>query len=390
MGRRSKTGGIISKGDRVQFDFTIGRTRYRPTIDNIPTEANLRRARKRLEDIKRRIRSGTFDFAEEFPDYRFISKVSSEIPIFDTLADQWLASIKSEVEFSTYESYRKILAYFWRPRIGKKYVNSVKYSDLTTELANYPWQSRKTRNNVVSVARLVFDFGVTDNVISRSPAQNLKSLKIQKTPPDPYPVEEAEAIISGILKDWGQYDSNYVEFGFFTGTRPSESIALQWPDIDLKRGIARIDKARVMARDKDRTKTSVAREIELCPRALAILKKQWTLTGLQGKHVFGQDNGRPYHDLQMPWSRWQYTHKRLKMRYREPYQMRHTSVTWNLMIGKNLLWVAEQHGHSPAVMLKTYAKWLKGATENDVDLIRRVMGFGTNSALAFFKKTDSH
>lgn len=62
-----------------------------------------------------------------------------------------------------------------------------------------------------------------------------------------------------------------------------------------------------------------------------------------------------YHDHQIPWKRWVFAHKKLGVRYREPYQMRHTSVTWNLMIGKNLLWVAQNHGHSAAVMLKAYA-----------------------------------
>jgi hypothetical protein len=35
-----------------------------------PTEANLRRAREQLAAIKERITSGTFSFADEFPDFR--------------------------------------------------------------------------------------------------------------------------------------------------------------------------------------------------------------------------------------------------------------------------------------------------------------------------------
>jgi OmpA-OmpF porin, OOP family len=35
------------------------------------------------------------------------------------------------------------------------------------------------------------------------------------------------------------------------------------------------------------------------------------------------------------------------------------------MMGKNVVWVAEQHGHSVAVMLKTYAKWTRGAAADD-------------------------
>ncbi len=36
------------------------------------------------------------------------------------------------------------------------------------------------------------------------------------------------------------------------------------------------------------------------------------------------------------------------------------------MLGKNLLWVAKQHGHSVEVMLRMYAAWLEGATEADI------------------------
>jgi integrase len=36
----------------------------------------------------------------------------------------------------------------------------------------------------------------------------------------------------------------------------------------------------------------------------------------------------------------------LKARYRDPYNARHSSVSWSLMIGKNPLWLAKQHGHS--------------------------------------------
>lgn len=401
MGRKSATGGVTPKGDdRIQLDFTVGKKRYRPTIRATPTETNLRQARKRLEAIKRRIHAGTFSFADEFPEYRFIDDVAppEKVPSFHEVAVLFLKSIRTEIEFATFDSYRKILGVspkemdpdaaetsgvgFWIPRIGDKPIPEVKYSDLTTALGEHPFGSRKTRNNVVSVVRLVFDFAVDDGVIPRSPAENLKTLKVQKGQPDPYTIEEAEALIAGICKDWGQDDADYFEFCFFAGPRPSELIALRWPDVDLRRGTARFDKARVMARDKARTKTAVARDTELCPRALAILRRRRTRTGLQGGQVFGHADGRPYHDLQTQWKRWRYTHKRLGVRYREPYQARHTSVTWNLMIGKNILWVAEQHGHSPAVMLKTYARWLKGATEEDVQEIRRAMGYGTNSALA--------
>jgi hypothetical protein len=47
-----------------------------------------------------------------------------------------------------------------------------------------------------------------------------------------------------------------------------------------------------------------------------------------------------------------FANKKLGSRYREPYKMRHASVTWNLHDRKHLLWFAQNHGHSAAVMLK--------------------------------------
>ncbi len=52
------------------------------------------------------------------------------------------------------------------------------------------------------------------------------------------------------------------------------------------------------------------------------------------------------------------------------------------MIGNNLPWVAQNHGHTAAVMLKAYAKWLTRSTEKDVAKISAAMGFATNLSLA--------
>jgi integrase len=94
----------------------------------------------------------------------------------------------------------------------------------------------------------VFQFAYADETIERDPTERLKALRVQRTPPEPYSV--GEVLVAGVLKHWGRHAANYVEFGFFSGCRPSELIALLWEDVDLMSGTVRIDKARVMARDK--------------------------------------------------------------------------------------------------------------------------------------------
>ena len=43
------------------------------------------------------------------------------------------------------------------------------------------------------------------------------------------------------------------------------------------------------------------------------------------------------------------------------------------MLGKPLLCVTQQAGHSVEVMLRMYTKWLQGATAADIDALRRFM-----------------
>lgn len=55
MGSKWFTGGVIAAPrGRIQFDFILDGIRYRPSIKRPPPEADLRRARERLEVIKHR------------------------------------------------------------------------------------------------------------------------------------------------------------------------------------------------------------------------------------------------------------------------------------------------------------------------------------------------
>jgi hypothetical protein len=75
-------------------------------------------------------------------------------------------------------------------------------------------------------------------------------------------------------------------------------------------------------------------------------------------------------DLKYAYWRWQRTLRRLAIRYRKPYLARHTSVSWNLIIGRPPLLVAKEHGHRIATLFAVYAAWIEGALEADITAIR--------------------
>lgn len=430
MGRRSLKGAVRAAGkDRIEFTIYYQGKRYRPTLERNPTEANLRRARAQLQGINERIASGTFNFAEEFPDYRFRHKLpeaSSDAPsliedpepltapqslmeppkkscgdVFsDFLSHCEMRVAMNDMAYSTLVSYRKILNNVWRPKIGDEAFEDVAYSRLASiaaahagislkgaasgaDLARAKTTTKKTYNNVVSALRCAFEHGYKDHPEKHNPASGLSILRITKKDRpviDPFAIDEAEALITAVHAEWGEAQGNYDEFRFFTGLRPSEQIALLVGDCDLVKRTISVTKARVMSREKDRTKTSEDRMVELNPRAFAVLERhlafraQMKLAGkIRHEFLFFQDDGSPITSLQYPWVRWRYVLNKMKVRYREPYNARHSSVTWNLMLGKNLLWVAKMHGHSVPTMLETYAAWIEGSTEADVEAIKRAI-----------------
>ena len=164
---------------------------------------------------------------------------------------------KNDMAFVTMDGYRKILNQVWRPSIGKELFERIRYSRLSKVVDVYRWKKR-TYNNAVSALRCAFEYGYRDFPEKHNPVSALKCLRItKKNRPviDPF-TKEAEDLIAASHRDWGEAQGNYDEFRFFTGLRPSEQIALRITDCDVAQSKIKIEKARVVARGKDRTKTA--------------------------------------------------------------------------------------------------------------------------------------
>jgi len=298
--------------------------RYRPSIQRPPSEANLRRARERLEDIKRQIEMGTFSFAEEFPDYRFLRRLTgtAAVQTCNDVFDAFLAHCEArftrgDMAAVTLGSYRRVLNRVWRPALGNSLFHRVSYSRLVAIADSKPW-SKKTYNNAISVLRQAFDFGHGNHPERHNPARSLRSARLRKADRpriDPFCMQDAETLIAAIHRDWGAAQGNYDEFRLFTGMRPSEEIALVLSDIDLINGTVSVNKARVAGIDRDQTKTGDDRRVALCTRALAVLRRQLALRAqleaagfIRHDHVFFHETGEPFWNLQIQAKRWRATH----------------------------------------------------------------------------------
>ena len=86
----------------------------------------------------------------------------------------------------------------------------------------------------------------------------------------------------------------------------------------------KVTKARVLGRDKDRTKTNVDRIVDLCPRALQALKRQLVLRErlkaaglLHHEKLFCKADGEKITNLQFGYERWKKTLNREGLQRRE-------------------------------------------------------------------------
>jgi len=55
---------------------------------------------------------------------------------------------------------------------------------------------------------------------------------------------------------------------------------------------------------------------------------------------------------------WERAIEHAGLRYRKPYQPRHTYASTMLMAGDHVMWVAKQMGHADRSLTKRYSQWI--------------------------------
>lgn len=152
---------------------------------------------------------------------------------------------------------------------------------------------------------------------------------------------------------------NYAEFWFWTGMRTSELIGLQWKNVDLERNQVLVSEAVVNGNRKG-TKTNVSRTVLLNSRAKAALLRQYKLTK-DGTVFLNHNTLKPWVDeSSFARHQWRPVLNKLGIRYRRPYNCRHTYATTMLMSGLYSAFCAGQLGHTVDIFLSTYARWIDG------------------------------
>ncbi len=365
MGRTRSSGGVLAASETsIEIAFQYRGVRCRERLKLAPTPRNLTFARNLLGQIRTEIAKGVFDYASHFPRSSragLLSPKPAALVTTSAALQTWFTAKKPELEHSTIIGYERAIDNVLTPALGEVLLRDLSRPMIKAFITGMGEVTSKRINNVLSPLRQMLAEAVDDGVLDNNPAEGIivkrKRAADERDEVDPFEPVEMRAIIDGAE---GQFQ-NLCQFAFFTGARTSELIALQWRDIDLVQGRVRIRGAFVMGKLKG-TKTKAGfREITLLAPAIEAVKAQRSFTLLAGAHVFlNPATGESWKsDKQIREWNWRPLLKRLGVRYRYPYQMRHTFASLMLSSGENVLWVAKQMGHADwTITARTYARWI--------------------------------
>lgn len=365
---RERRGVTKASESSIQITFQFRGQRCREKIALKPTAANLTRAEQHRAAILHAIAAGTFDYAATFPDSPNAQKFADrrgQITSAEVYLNAWLSEQKKHLKASTHEGYSKIVNNVLVPAVGNLALCDINRRTIRSVLDGIS-AGNKRLANIQSVLRAALTAAMHDDLIETNPMYGWtyarKEAPKSRDKIDPFSPEEQAQILAccppALRNQW--------QFMFWTGLRTSEMVALEWGDIDFLRGVAMVDKALTSAADEpEDTKTSSGRrEVKLLGPALEALSAQKAITFLAGGPIFAHHiTGRRWEgDQQVRKSAWIPIIRKAGVRYRRPYQTRHTYASMMLSAGEHPMWVAQQMGHADWTMIaRIYGRWMPAA-----------------------------
>ena len=362
--------GVELHGGKLRIAFMYQGVRCRESLGLEPTKQNIAWAASKRALILHQINTGSFSYAEHFPDSNRVALFGGAAGGKKTVRESlvaYLAAVRHSLAPSTYDEYRRDVERHVLPHLGDTRIRNLSTVDIRAWVGMLAEQlSPKRVNNITTPLRRMLADAYADNVIDRDPmAGRVHNLKLHKPPPDPFEPKEVLAIIGAAE---GQ-DRNYVITGFGTGMRAGEQIALTWPDVDFKRMEISVDKAMVRGVLKSPKSRAGTRTITMSADVAAALKDQKALTYMKkgGKGQVFLHRGKPFtHSNKVGRYIWEPLVGGMALRYRPAKQMRHTYASTLLSKGANPAWLAKQLGHENMVItLKVYARWIDAANPSE-------------------------
>lgn len=362
----------MKSGPRLQIFFVYEDQQCRELLPECPiNKSTLQYAGNLRSEIRRKIADGSFVYGEYFPNSprAKAKEAEREKSRLREMLGKQLESYTKQVEAgkmspSTLAGYKKAITGVRMRHWDDWNLRGVTPSAIREWISEMDCTSKAIRN-LLTPLRSVFEDALNDDLIDFNPFDRIALTKLIKQTSkasdyviDPFNHAEREAILSACRLD----ERPTFQFWFATGLRPGELQALEWRHIDFDRAIARIEQNQVAKVLKAPKTAAGIRDVDLNPDAISALKAQQAISGLKGGRVWL--NPRTMEawetDAQVRKTAWMPIMARSGIKYRNPYQIRHTYASSILTAGANPWYVAAQLGHEDVEMVfRTYGKFIR-------------------------------
>lgn len=333
----------------------------------------------------------------------------------DGFFDFWLNMVKPNISERTYSLRETFIRLYLKPQLGYFNLSEVKpvqflmiYKTMLDKKLQPP-----TVRKAHAIAFSIFKEAVNLELIPSNPVARVRPPKIEAAS-EKVRVMNLEEVKRFRALCQTAVNGIIFEFALETGMRPQEYLALRWTDIDLKKQIARVDRALVF-RPKDgrpfyfkspKTKGSrrtIPLSKQICGKLIEHQNKQKAY--VQEIHERIRRKEKPSREYRKEYNKkWLENHKELNLvfpskeftplnplnvntRYFKPiaklagldksmsqYSLRHSSLSLAVAAGVNLKVVAERAGHSNLnILLNTYTHTFSGQQEEATEKLSAVL-----------------
>jgi integrase len=234
--------------------------------------------------------------------------------------------------------------------------------------------SLKTVRNILdaSLRAMLRDARTVDQLIDRDPFTGVIWPRMPKRPADPF----TEFHRGGARQAFALVPSQRPLllpvrlFLFHTGSRPSETVALRWGDVDTDQGVATIRLSRYLGSESATKTQHSERTIRLLPIVRDALRDLRPVHATEETYVFvNAKNGGPIEQREWPKDHWRGALTGTGIRPRKFYATKHTFISVALTEGLNLTFIAEYCGTSVAMIEQHYGRFLGSRVDDQLALL---------------------
>lgn len=336
----------------IQIDFRYQGKRCRERIALPPTPANLKYAKRLKATIDHEIATKTFEYAKHFPDSPRAQRSANHGQGLRSALLAYCDSLAAQLEPETVAKYRHDAAIVAKGLGESTTIESLTRVQVRTWVSSLTL-SKKRIDNLLTPLRGAINQAVEDGQVKENALAGFKVRRVKEATEetiDPFTPEEIEKLSTASL-------GNLWKFWVWTGLRSGEIIGLEWGDVGA-------DWQSVAVRRSVRVGRTKVTKTRAGTRVLVLLRP-----ARDSAPAYSDDSAGPVFKNPNTGERWHEDRglarafrrdcKAVEVRYRYPYQLRHTFATWALSSGENPAWAAKYMGHKDMItFFKIYAKWM--------------------------------